>query len=60
MDKNFTYALNDLNEIGLSEKVNINIENKDIENLITYFDESDYYDSHIPHLSLKKNYLVRI
>ena len=59
MDENLIYALNDLNEIGLSQRLNINIEDKDIENLVTYFDKSDYYDSHIPHLSLKKNNLIK-
>ncbi|MDB3982333.1 hypothetical protein N9419_02595 [Candidatus Pelagibacter sp.] len=56
IDENIKLILKDLNINGLSENFNSFISKNESENYNHEINNSDYYDSHVPYLTQKKNY----
>jgi hypothetical protein len=58
VDNNMHSVLNDLNNQGISEKIKYEISNEEAKNFVNDLEVSDYYDSHVPYLSNKKNFKI--
>ena len=54
VDNNINLVLNDLKNEGISEKINIEIKKDEIDNLIKYLANSNFYSSHVPNKLTKQ------